>query len=362
MEQRVRLANLVAFYRANRPWMDGLAFSTRPQKWSDYNAFVSANFASNLVALTKSEAAAGTCIVAPYRISEGNLPSVSVDRLTGGNYKTNLFIGELTLDNASVAAVTQALLANNNGLFEGMQLSLIVNYQQQVGGVYRAVVRYYEVILSLTDERVFTTLMSDEHLTAVERALGFTAGESDPVMGFAFILSADEGGKTRTSTQYLTLTSTTLYDTYTTATALTNAIASYGGEQLGAFLSSGYQTSSNSGVALPYSILTAALPDQQPVSVGGQLGMFGGETDQIITLTLNAAPDATPASVAVVTTSDNTFTTTKTTTNVAMNGQTITATFENGSVNPNDAIIQIKCTLVGGLVITADFASSIIDG
>ena len=357
MEQRVRLANLVAFYRANRPWMDGLAFSTRPQKWSDYNAFVSANFASNLVALTKSEAAAGTCIVAPYRVSEGNLPSVSVGLFSAGNYKTNLFIGDLSLTNASVSAVTQALLANNNGLYEGMQISLIVNYQQQVGGVYRAIVRYYEVILSLTDERIFTTLMSDEHLAAVDGALGFTAGASDPVMGFAFILSADEGGKTRTSTQTLTLTSTTLYDTYTTATALTNAIASYGGEQLGAFLSAGYQTSSNSGVEIPYSILTAALQSGTPVAVGGVLGAMQGESDQVVSVNLNAEPPATPLSLSVFVSEDGVLGTTVTTSNITQYGPNITATFTDGAIQPGITITNVKLTLANGLVIEANFDS-----
>lgn len=47
MNQRVKLANVVAFYRANRPWMERLAFETKKQNWSTYNAFVSANFAAN---------------------------------------------------------------------------------------------------------------------------------------------------------------------------------------------------------------------------------------------------------------------------------------------------------------------------
>lgn len=256
MQQRVRLANLVSFYRANRPWMDGLAFSARPQRWSDYNAFVSANFESNRVALTKTEAANGTCIVASYRISEGNLPTISVNRVASGKYSTNLYVGDVNPATATVAEVTTALLANNNGMWEGMQLSLIVNYQQQVGGVYRAIVRYYEVILSLSDTRLFHSLMSDEHIAAVDNSIGFTAGAADPVLGFAFILSADEAGKTRTSTQELILTDDSLYTTYTTESALANAIASYGGGQINAFLSAGYQGSSTGSVTIPLSILS----------------------------------------------------------------------------------------------------------
>ena len=256
MVQRVRLANLVSFYRSNRPWMDGLAFSARPQRWSDYNAFVSANFASNPVALTKTEAANGTCIVAPYRVSEGNLSTISVNRVANGQFATNLYVGDVNPTTATVAEVTRALIDNNNGLYEGMQLSLIVNYQQQVGGVYRAIVRYYEVILDLTDERTFASLMSDTHIAAVNQSIGFTAGANDPVMGFAFILSVDEAGKTRTSTQYLTLTDDSIYETYTTESALTAAIQSYGGGMVNAFLSAGYQTGSSGAVLIPKSILS----------------------------------------------------------------------------------------------------------
>ena len=256
MVQRVRLANLVSFYRLNQPWMDGLAFSARPQRWSDYNAFVSANFAGNRVALTKTEAANGTCIVAPYRVSEGNLSTISVNRVADGQFATNIYVGDVNPATATVGQVTRALIDNNNGMYEGMQLSLIVNYQQQVGGVYRAIVRYYEVILDLTDERTFASLMSDTHIAAVNQSIGFTAGANDPVMGFAFILSVDEAGKTRTSTQYLTLTDDSIYNKYTTESGLTAAIQSYGGGMVNAFLSAGYQTSSQGSVLIPTSILS----------------------------------------------------------------------------------------------------------
>lgn len=324
MEQRVRLANLVSFYRANKPWMDGLAFSARPQQWSDYNAFVSANLNSNRVFLTKAEAAAGTCIVAPYRVSEGNLPSVSVTEQTNGVYATNLYVGDVNPTTDTIAGVTAALLANNNGLYEGMQLSLIVNYQQQIGGVYRAVVRYYEVILSLTDGRLFSEVMSDQHIAYVQNSIGFTAGANDPVMGFAFIISADQGGKTLTSTQYLTLTDSTLYDTYTTESALNAAIESYGGGLLGPFLSGGYQNSSSGSVELPLSIL----------SVNGKAaGQFYGTISAHgtpLVVTFNRAIASTPTTTIV---GQQTVGTTRQTWGEGDGSSAITSTLFNGAVS-----------------------------
>lgn len=284
--------------------MDGLAFSTRAQRWSDYNAFVSANFASNRVALTKSEADSGTCIVAPYRITEGNLSQITVNRVADGQYATNLYVGEVNPTTATVAEVTTALLANNNGMYEGMQLSLIVNYQQQVGGVYRAIVRYYEVILSLTDTRQFAAMMSDTHIAAVNNSIGFTAGENDPVMGFAFILSVDEGGKTRTSTQELILTDESIYNAYTTESALSAAILSYGGGQVNAFLSAGYQGSSSQGtVLIPQSILSV-----NGITAGTYFGTVDNAGDTILVVRFNENVTGTATSSIKVLDSNTSYT------------------------------------------------------
>ena len=74
MEQRVKLSNLVAVYRANASWMRG-AFENKKDRESDYNAFVSANVGNNAVALSKSDVAAGAAVVGNYKITSGSLPS-----------------------------------------------------------------------------------------------------------------------------------------------------------------------------------------------------------------------------------------------------------------------------------------------
>lgn len=256
MNQRVKLANVVAFYRANRPWMARLAFESKKQNWSTYNAFVSANFASNSVYLTKQEAAQGCCVVAPYRITEGSMPQIVISLHSAGKWASNLYCGEVNPATATVAEMTAALLANNNGLAEGMQISLIVNYQQQANGIYQNIVRYFEVILDSTDTSTFASHLGDTHVSLVNGSIGFTAGSSDPIMGFAFILSQTRAGRTSVSTQNLVLTSNTTYELFSNDVHAAAAAASYGESAQDPFLAAGYQSESNGNVIVPLSILS----------------------------------------------------------------------------------------------------------
>lgn len=284
MNQRIKLANVVAFYRANRPWMERLAFETKKQNWSTYNAFVSNNFASNKVYLTKQEAAQGCCIVAPYRITEGSMPQVVISQNSAGQWATNLYCGEVNPATATVAEMTAALLANNNGLAEGMQISLIVNYQQQANGIYQNIVRYFEVILDSTDTSTFTSHLGDTHVALVNGSIGFTAGTSDPVMGFAYILSQTRAGRTYVSTQNLVLTSNTTYELFSNAVHAANAAASYGESAQDPFLAAGYQSESNGNVIVPLSILSV-----NTKTAGDYLGT-GTENSTRLAVSLSAIP------------------------------------------------------------------------
>lgn len=232
MEQRVKLANVVGVYRANRNWMTG-AFEDKKQNESDYNAFVRANLANSLVATSKSQAAAGAAVVAPYKVSSGSLPVVE-HVVDGTELQTNLYVGELVINQAtSVAELSQALINNNNGIREGMQLSLIINIQQQAQetGIPYIVVRAYEMIISLSDSRLVSEFFPSVVLVAT------TADNPALAMGISFlgagaacfILSETLGGKTRVSTQSLVaFGSNQSYAAYTSQEAWSEAIRSYG--------------------------------------------------------------------------------------------------------------------------------------
>lgn len=232
MEQRVKLGNVVAMYRANRYWMAG-SFEDKAAKESDYNAFVKANITANKVALTKQHIAAGAGVVAPYQITSGSIPAVDNVGITTGIY-SNIYTGNLILSaTTTVQQFTAAILANNNGIVEGMQLSLVVNLQRRNESlaIPYIVARTYEVILSLTDN----TLLSEYFpagILIVRDAEGSPLAYDGTTLGdgaAAFILSHTISGKTRVSSQTLVMYgSQSIYSIYTSALAVTAAIQSYG--------------------------------------------------------------------------------------------------------------------------------------
>lgn len=83
MSQRVKLANLVNFYRILRPLL-GDSFLRRPTNLSSYNAFVKANLASSRVYLTKEQASSGYVVTAPYTITDGTLQQSGWGKVAGG--------------------------------------------------------------------------------------------------------------------------------------------------------------------------------------------------------------------------------------------------------------------------------------
>ena len=352
MNQRVKLANVVAFYRANRPWMERLAFETKKQNWSTYNAFVSANFAANEVYLTKQEAAQGCCIVAPYRVTEGSMPSINVNKFGANSYKTNLYCGEVDPATATVAEVTEALLENNNGLAEGMQISFIVNYQQQANGIYFNIVRYFEVILSRTDTSTFASHVGDTHIKLIDGTIGFEVGNAEPAMGFAFILSQTRAGRTYVSTQNMVLTSNTTYNLFSSASHANEAAASYGAGVQDPFLAAGYQSGSNDNVEIPISILSAGIQGRNQATVGTYLGNLQGESAFGIEVVLSQTTEETPTAMTCGADGSNV-----TATSVQVRDGKILGSFSGPQWNPTSPITAVSVTLATGEVLTAQFSS-----
>lgn len=263
MRQRMQWANLVAAYRVNLPWMKRGAFESKPQTWSDYNAFVSANSGLNPVWLTKDEVARGAAVVAPYIVTKGTLPSVQVTADDSNEvFYTDLYTGaDLTISGTTTAAqLSAALLANNNGLREGDQISAILNIQQTTDGVPYVVARYYEFIIDSTDNRTLAdlglegVLIDDEYNDTNVLCL---ANGGQTCAG-TIILSRSVSGQIQVSTQALVMTASAIAfnATYTTDAAFQQASQSYG-ESDANFLASGY-SGKGSNVAVPtaLSVLT----------------------------------------------------------------------------------------------------------
>ena len=233
MTQRVKLSNCVAVYRANKFWMK-YAFEDKKPKESDYNAFIGENISSNVVALTKSEVNAGAAVAAPYTVTRGSLGSIE-QTLDGTLLLTNLYLlNGLNLSTTTVGEFSRQLIAANNGIVEGMQLSFIANIQQRnnLTGVPYLVVRAYEVILDTSNTRQLTEYFPTGLLYADQaQAEQWCVAADLENLGqgaFAFILSHTVGGVTRVSTQSLQIVGNTVYTQHTNSAAWQAATESYG--------------------------------------------------------------------------------------------------------------------------------------
>lgn len=233
MQQRVKLSNLVAFYKANKNWMRN-AFEDKAQRESDYNAFVAANIGNTLVALTRSEVASGAAVAAPYQVTRGSILSIE-HTLQGSTIKTNLNLGNFQIAaGTTIGQLSTAILNNNLTLSEGMQLSLIVNVQQSGNASQQPyiVVRVYEFLLNRTSTEPLTNYFPDSVTTIAAGTNNYALALSTSTYaegGATFILSHSVGGVTRVSSQRLQLFgSQSVYNTHTTAAAMQTAIDSYG--------------------------------------------------------------------------------------------------------------------------------------
>ena len=248
-ERRIMWANLVNFYKASAIWM-AKAFETKKRNQTDYNKFMQVNMDNSRIALTKGEAAAGACVVDELLISQGSLPSIEIVELVD-KWRTNILVGNLSISSTTtVGEFTQALLANNGNIREGMQLSFVA-YQQTVDplGTPRVGCRCYEVTLNSTSTEKLRDYLPALCSSTFEQYLCTSA--EVPTGGFAYILSELVAGSLRVSTQQLVVNNTALVTQYTTSVQKNLAIHSYGLDSE-VILSPNGTTSQQVEPALPY--------------------------------------------------------------------------------------------------------------
>ena len=224
--RRVLWANLVEFYKISSRWMPK-AFETKKPGQTDYNKFMQVNIGQSRIALTKSESVAGACVVDGYVVSQGSLPSIAIVE-TGSQWRTNLIIGSLTIDAATtIGELTDALVANNANIREGMQISF-VSYQQSQDslGTPRVLCRCYECTLRSASTEKVRDYLPEFCSTSVNQAIGTSVDISEG--GFAYILSELVNGQLRVSTQQLTTVNATMIDYYSSSAQTQAAMGSYG--------------------------------------------------------------------------------------------------------------------------------------
>lgn len=240
MRRRVQLANIVNMWQS---FLGNLhpSFEDRTPLVSDFNLFVRANLGMVPVYLTDKESAQGACVVAPYEVSFGSIPSISVSANgPSGEVGTDISLGSLTVsDSTTLKQFSDAIVENNPHFRFGDQITAFVAYQlvNTVTGVPYVDMKAFEVTL---DHEATETLIADlDPELLVFRNLGATdkLGMNSTVNGGVVYIHSrmDADGKTLVSSQRLVVANT-LLARYQAGSQLSNAVISYGGNLSPAYL------------------------------------------------------------------------------------------------------------------------------
>lgn len=360
-EQRMRWANLVAFYRANQPWQKRGAFESKKQTWSDYNAFVSANSKVSPVYLTKQQAEQGGAVVAPYIVTKGSLPSVAVvSDETNEQFVSDLYVGDLVISGTTTAAqLSAALRDNNNNMQEGDQVSFILNFQgTTTDGVPYITARYYEFIIDSSDNRTLADLGLEGVIVADtwnEMQCLCLVNEGN-IAGGTIIVSRSTSGNIKVSTQSIVLNAAAIsyLANYTSDAALQRAARSYG-ENDPNFLAAGYSGKA-SNVAVPTALTIMSVAG---VNAGGVAPFVHPNTPFNIVVSRELAQDeVSKVGLSVWYYHNDSWEDGDTIelngSDVTISGNTITI---NGSVSPTStmAIMGVAIELEGGTEVAAIF-------
>lgn len=228
MRRRVQWPNLVQNWKAILPYMHP-SFENKSAGQTDFNAFMQANIDSNCVFLTKKDNRSGVCVAAPYIITRGSLPEVTVNAVAGGKLATDIALGDLTINaETSVSAFAIAVVNNNSGFEYGDQISFILLTQSIVGEnlLPKVNVTFSKVVLDRTDNRALLTVAGSDKGFAVSD--GYLSTKSSVNGACAYIHSRLQDGKTLVSSAQLTANNN-LLETYTSQDAQLAAIKSYKG-------------------------------------------------------------------------------------------------------------------------------------
>lgn len=268
MTQRVKWAQLVNFYRANGSWMK-YAYETKTPQQSEYNKFMSLNVADSQVYLSKQLAAAGSCLVYPYIMTQGSLPSIEFTE-ESGSWPSNIYYpqGSSLISTTTVAEFSQKILQMNPAIRQGDQLSFVrftQMFNSDTGYPY-VIVRRYEILIDTNSTSLVGDYLPLDYIAVVNIGNPWQVAVVDSGLagGFLICLSRTTGGKTYVSSQRIIVTGMSeQLQRYGSAAALALAIQSYG-EQDDAFLST-----------------TTANPNTQANTPLAIIGVNDGETTWI---------------------------------------------------------------------------------
>lgn len=242
MAQRVKWSQLVAFYRANADWMK-YAYETKTPQQSEYNKFMQLNTANSNIYMTKEQASFGACVVMPYVMTQGSLPSINFTE-ESGSWPSNIYYpsGSFLTASTTIAEFSQKLIAQNPAMRNGDQLSFVRFTQEQDWntGYPFVQVRKYEIVLDITSTELVGAYLPLDYISVVNVGTPNQLAVVDSGLsgGFLLVLSRTQGGKTLVSSQSIITTRMDgIITAFSSAEKLATSIASYG-ETPDAFLSS----------------------------------------------------------------------------------------------------------------------------
>lgn len=229
MEIRLAWGNLGAvysqFHKTLKRSHEGLAAGT-----SDYNAFIKENTRMTCVYLKKSELANGGCVLAPYKISDGKLPSIYYDADDQGVLVTDIELGDLVIgEETTVSEFSVAVLTLNDDYEDGDQITFFYGVQmvEPGTGVPRAKIKGQKVKLDVSDDTLLWSCVTGLGFSTVDGYLGMNISIENGAAAWVHSRE-DEQGTLKVSSQKMTVDSSVLAS-YMGDAAFEASVQSYGG-------------------------------------------------------------------------------------------------------------------------------------
>ena len=196
MDRRTQWGNLAAIYKQFDSMLRR-GYENLPPQMSVFNAFIQANIDVVKVYITKTIRLNGGAILAPYQITRGSLPSISMAKNASNILVSGIRLGSLAIDaNTTIGQFSQAVIDNNDAFDEGDQLTFFHGIQSidTVTRTPRATIRGYKVVLSTAE---------DTKLWDVVDRIGFSVTDnclatSQQITNGAAVRSAHSSSSSRT--------------------------------------------------------------------------------------------------------------------------------------------------------------------
>src|SRR5574344_2119404 len=238
--QRTKWGNVVQMYKGIMPLIN-CGFEQKALRCNDFQMFMKVNMPVTDIYLTRQEVAGGGCIAAPYPITQGSLPSIVISG-EGDNVRTDISLGDLTIDaETTVKDFAQAVVNNNADYDYGDQIAFfdVLQRVNAVTGIPYCQFLATNVVLDKASAVKLLALASKYGFATVDGLLGHIEGEGAGV--FAWVHSRKSSAKTLVSTQSLINNNDEMIAEYSGDQAYKRSVKTYGGES-SAFLTPGTTT------------------------------------------------------------------------------------------------------------------------